>query len=71
MRNNGAGISQEDCKHIFERFYKADKSRGLDSKSTGLGLYLVHTLLKIHGQTISVTSDGKNFAEFTFTLEAV
>ena len=71
VRNNGAGISQEDCKHIFERFYKADKSRGLDSKSTGLGLYLVHTLLKIHGQTISVTSDGKNFAEFTFTLEAV
>ncbi len=70
MRNPGS-ISKEDCKHLFERFYKVDKSRGLDSKSTGLGLYLVYTLLKIHGQTVSVDSDNKTYVEFSFTLPSI
>lgn len=70
IRNPGA-ISKEDCKHIFDRFYKVDKSRGLDGKSTGLGLYLVYTLLKIHGQTIAVDSDNATYVEFSFTLPAI
>ena len=70
IRNEGA-LGEEDCKHIFDRFYKVDKSRGLDSKSTGLGLYLVYTLLKIHGQNITVTSDDLTYVEFSFTLPAV
>lgn len=69
IKNHGAGIPAEDLPHIFERFYKVDKSRGLDSKSTGIGLYIVKTLLKIHGQDISANSDGKTYTEFVFTLE--
>jgi len=68
---NAGKLSAEDCKHIFDRFYKVDKSRGLDSKSTGLGLYLVYTLLKIHGQSVSVASDNRSYVEFSFTLPAV
>lgn len=71
IRNNGSGISKEHCRRIFERFYKVDQSRGLDSKSTGLGLYLVYTLLKIHDQTVTVDSDGSSFVEFTFTLDVI
>lgn len=70
IRNPGA-ISKKDCKHLFERFYKVDKSRGLDSKSTGLGLYLVYTLLKIHDQTVTVDSDNSTYVEFSFTLPAI
>lgn len=71
IRNDCNGISKQDCKHIFDRFYKVDQSRGLDSKSTGLGLYLVLTLLKIHNQTVTVDSDEKSYVEFTFTLESI
>ncbi len=69
IKNHGAGIPHDDLPHIFERFYKVDKSRGLDSKSTGIGLYIVKTLLKIHGQDISANSDGKTYTEFVFTLK--
>lgn len=71
VRNFGAGIPADDISHIFERFYKVDKSRGLDSKSTGIGLYIVKTLLKIHGQDIKVISDGSTYTEFQFTLEKI
>lgn len=71
IRNSCNGISKHDCKRIFDRFYKVDQSRGLDSKSTGLGLYLVLTLLKIHNQTVSADSDEKSYVEFTFTLDSI
>ena len=71
VTNTCSGISEEDQKHIFDRFYKVDKSRGLDGKSTGIGLYLVATLLKINDQSIFVESDGSSYVTFTFTLDAV
>ena len=55
VSNEGFGIEPEDLPHVFDRFYKTDKSRN-DKKGTGLGLYLVQNLLAIHGQNIVVNS---------------
>jgi len=68
VKNSGSPISDEDKKHIFDRFYKGDRSRGLDNTGSGLGLSIVKELLKAHGEGITVnTDDGYN--EFVFMLD--
>ena len=53
---------------MFDRFYKADKSRGLDKTGVGLGLFIVKAILQAHGEDISVKSEeGKN-CSFMLTL---
>ena len=67
IEDNGRGIAQKDLPYIFDRFYKTDKSRGVDSNSTGLGLFIVKSILNMHGEEIHATSrDG--VTTFTFTL---
>lgn len=66
--NEGQGIPEEDIPFVFDRFYKSDKSRGLDKTGIGLGLYISKTIIAAHGERIWVRSEyGKN-CEFTFTL---
>ena len=66
--NEGQGIPPEDLPFVFERFYKSDKSRGLDKTGVGLGMFISKTIIEAHGESISVASEyGKN-CEFTFTL---
>lgn len=66
--NDGEGIPTEDQPMIFERFYKSDKSRGLDKTGVGLGLFISKTIITAHGEKIWVSSTpGKN-CEFFFTL---
>ena len=67
ITNTGTGISAEDIPHIFDRFYKADRSRSLDKTGAGLGLYIVKNIINLHGGDISVRSDGGE-TEFSFTL---
>ena len=67
--NQGVGIAAEDLPMVFERFYKGDKSRGLDRRGTGLGLYISKTIVAAHGEDIWVTSvEGKD-CQFSFTLK--
>ncbi|MCD7776641.1 MAG: ATP-binding protein [Firmicutes bacterium] len=66
--NEGQGIPPEDLPHVFDRFYKSDKSRGLDKTGVGLGLYICKTIMDAHGETIEVKSEYGKFCEFTFTL---
>ena len=68
VRNTGCGISKEEAAHIFERFYKADKSRSINKKGTGIGLYLVKNIIEEHGQDIILTSKEGEFAKFMFSL---
>ena len=68
VRNTGCGISKEDAAHIFERFYKADKSRSINKKGTGIGLYLVKSIIEEHGEDIILTSKEGEFAKFMFSL---
>ncbi len=67
--NTGCGISADDQKMIFERFYKADKSRSLNPRGTGIGLYIVKDILSRHGKQITVQSVEGEYAEFTFSLD--
>lgn len=71
--NYGEGILAEDIPHIFDRFYKSDKSRGRNKAGAGLGLSFVKNILNLHAQTITVTStpSGENTMKtvFSFTLE--
>lgn len=67
--NQGEGISEEDLPYVFERFYKADKSRGIDKKGVGLGMFISKTIIDAHGEEIHVRSKKGDFCEFTFTLE--
>ena len=63
--NEGNGISAEDLPNIFDRFYKSDKSRGLDKKGVGLGLYLAKTIITAHCGTISADSEEGKYCRFT------
>ena len=66
--NEGQGIAAEDLSMVFERFYKSDKSRGLDKSGVGLGLFISKTIMSAHGEKIWVESEyGKN-CTFFFTL---
>ena len=64
----GAGIKAEELSRVFERFYKVDKSRSLDAKGAGLGLYIVKMMVEMHSGRIYAKSEDENTAEFVFTL---
>ncbi len=66
--NTGEGISPDDYPYIFERFYKADRSRGIDKNGVGLGMYIARTIIEAHGEKIWVESNQHEFCEFFFTL---
>ncbi|MBC8062466.1 MAG: HAMP domain-containing histidine kinase [Clostridiaceae bacterium] len=66
--NDGPTISAEDLKHIWDRFYKADKSRTSKS-STGLGLPIVRSILSQHGEDIWVENKEGDGVNFIFTLK--
>lgn len=68
VEDTGSGISPEELPFIFEKFYKVDKSRGLDKKGTGLGLAIVKSILAAHGQSIKVDSTLGKGSSFIFTL---
>lgn len=68
IRNTGAGIPENDLPLIFDRFYKGDRSRSANKDSTGLGLYLVKTIVKIHGGTAFVKSSENDYTEFGIRL---
>lgn len=66
--NEGQGIAPADVPYVFERFYKSDKSRGINKTGVGLGLFISKTIAEAHGEEIWVESEyGKNCC-FRFTL---
>ena len=66
--NNGPAIPEAQQKLIWERFYKADSSRGEDKKGVGLGLVIVKEIIKNHGEVIGVHSKEGQYVEFYFSL---
>jgi PAS domain S-box-containing protein len=66
--DNGRGIPPEDLPHVFERFYRADRSRTRGSGGTGLGLAIAKHIIEAHGGRISVHSRLGEGTTFVFTL---
>ena len=69
--NEGVGIPPTDVPFIFERFYKSDKSRGLDKSGVGLGMFIAKTIIDAHHEKIWVESEYQKNCAFQFTLAKV
>ena len=71
IQNSGHGISPDDLPMIFDKFYKTDKSRSQDKNGMGLGLYLVKTIINLHGGEITAQSSINGFSKFEFFIPKI
>jgi signal transduction histidine kinase len=69
VADDGSGISEEDLPYIFERFYRADKSRTRATGGAGIGLAVVKSIVNAHGGTVSVESKSGEGSRFTVQLK--
>ena len=68
VKNTGKGISKDGINHIFERFYKEDKSRSYHANSAGLGLFIVKSIIDIHNGKIIAESVENEYTVFKVLL---
>ena len=68
VTDTGKGIAQADMGHIFDRFYRVDKSRNQSEGESGLGLAIVKSLVEAHGGSIGVESEVGRGTVFTVRL---
>jgi signal transduction histidine kinase len=71
LRDTGVGIAKEDLERIFERFYKADRSRVREKSGSGLGLAIVRKIVDLHQGTIEVQSEPGRGTTMIVTLPVV
>jgi two-component system sensor histidine kinase BaeS len=71
IRDSGQGIPIESLPHVFERFYRADRSRSRAEGGTGLGLAIARKLAEAHGGTLSAANHPRGGAIFTLTLPLI
>ncbi|NNE25837.1 MAG: sensor histidine kinase [Saprospiraceae bacterium] len=69
VSDNGIGVKEEDLKHLFDRFYRADKSRSRQVGGSGLGLAIVKHIMEAHKQKITVRSTFGLGSTFGITLQ--
>lgn len=67
--NEGIGIPSEELPFVFDRFFKSDKSRGLDKTGAGLGLFISKAIISAHGEDLKVESEHGKYCSFSFTLK--
>ena len=70
IENTGAGIAPEALPFVFERFYKEDRSRGMNTRGSGLGLHICKILVNLSGGQIHAESEEGSWCRFVFTLPA-
>lgn len=68
IKNTGEGIPKEQLNLIFDRFYKIDKSRSNNKNSSGLGLFIVKTIVSLHSGKILVESEPGDYTTFRVIL---
>ena len=69
IKDNGMGISKEELPYIFDRFYRADKSRNRQSGGSGLGLSIVKYLIESHNGTIEIKSEFSKGTEVLISIK--
>lgn len=69
VADNGIGIPKQHINHVFDRFYRVDKSRSRNQGGSGLGLSIVKHIIEAHKQTINVRSTPDLGSTFGFTLK--
>ena len=70
VKDTGIGITPDDLPYIFERFYRADKSRNRSTGGSGVGLAVAKAIVDAHGGTLFAESEYGKGSSFTFTLPA-
>jgi PAS domain S-box-containing protein len=70
VRDQGIGISADDCRRIFDKYYRSSSDAAASRTGHGLGLYLAKQIIELHQGTISVASELGKGTEFTVTLKA-
>jgi signal transduction histidine kinase len=70
VTDEGAGIADEDLPHVFDRFWRADRSRSRDTGGSGLGLAIVRQIAEAHAGSVTVTSRVGAGSTFTLRLPA-
>ncbi len=69
VADDGIGIQEKHLSHLFDRFYRVEKSRTRGQGGSGLGLSIVKHIIEAHNQTINVRSTPDLGSTFGFTLE--
>jgi len=70
VKNDGDGIAYEDQPFVFERFFKSDRTRGLDKSGSGLGMYISKAIIDALGGELKLDSVPGEYCRFYFTLPA-
>ncbi len=68
VSDTGSGMTPEEVSHVFERFYRADRSRSRSSGGSGLGLAIVKHIVEAHGGRVWVKSAAGQGSEFGFVV---
>ncbi len=69
IEDTGDGLSPDEAASVFNRFYRADKSRSRETGGTGLGLSIVKAIIEAHGGRVKAQSDGKGLGStFSFSI---
>jgi signal transduction histidine kinase len=68
VTDSGCGIHPEDLPHIFERFFRSDRSRSRDTGGSGIGLAIVKAIVEAHGGRVQVSSQPNHGSRFEFAL---
>lgn len=71
ISDTGIGIDKEHLNRVFERFFRAEKSRSRDMGGTGLGLAIVKHIVEAHGHSVNVRSTPGEGSTFGFTLSRI
>ncbi len=68
VADQGMGISPEDLRHVFERFYRSEAARAAGTRGTGIGLAVVQEIVKAHGGAVRAQSEPGRGSRFTIVL---